>query len=91
MIQIVKPENDLWSLGPLAEQFQQSVGNVQRALDEIDAEPALGLNGLVYYTMDEGRCELLREWFAMRKANRAKAAEWTAEPTIPENYVIRKP
>lgn len=81
-------DHNLFTVAHLAVQWQVPFHLMQKALDLIQAEPALALNGKPYYSCGDERTELLREYFETRRANteRSKDAAWTASLPIPENY-----
>ena len=74
-------DRDLYSVANLAVQYQQPFGVMREALDLIDAEPQLALNGVQYFSLDNGLEMLLREYFKTRRCNDRinSGAEWTAE------------
>jgi hypothetical protein len=79
---------NLFTIAHLSVQWQQPFHLMQKALDLVQAEPAMSLNGIAYYSCDEERTELLRAYFETRRANTEKnrGAEWSRELPIPENY-----
>jgi hypothetical protein len=79
---IPKPEKSLYSTGYLCQKFQESMGTIQRGLDLLNIAPALALNDIAYYLIDDERDELLRAYFHDRRENtkRNAGAKFTSEP-----------
>ncbi len=76
---------NLYTVAHIAVQYQQPFHIMQKALGLIQAEPELALNNVPYFTLDDERAELLREYFETRRANteRNKGAAWTPSLPIP--------
>ena len=81
-------DRNLFTVAHLAVQYQQPFHVMQKALDLIQAEPGLSLNGVPYFSLDDERAELLREYFDTRRTNseRNKSAAWTNSLPIPEGF-----
>lgn len=79
---------DLFSLAHLSVQFQVPYRTMQTAIDVIGAEPALALNEILYFMLDDERIELIREYLDTRRHNDElnKGAEWKADIPIPRGY-----
>ncbi len=81
-------DQNLFSVANLGVQFQIPYHVMQTALDVISAEPALALNGVSYFMLDDERIGLIHEYLDTRRHNDCinRGSEWKANISIPRGY-----
>lgn len=81
-------ETNLYTVANLQVQWQVPHHLMREALDLIGAKPELTLNDKSYFSCDEDRTRLLREYFETRRLNTEinRGAEWTGTLPIKTNY-----